>query len=157
MSQFAVTIEECPAIRCAGLKVRTTMQKASTDCPALWQKDFGPRMESFPADPQFPQQSYGASVMLDSDNFDYWALMPLAPGADVPDGMDIFTLPAGPYATAKIAGLNQLGDAFTYVYGEWIASQENYTLNMQGVSYELYTFDFMTTGELSIYCPLLQK
>ncbi len=157
MTQLDVRIEDRPAIRCAGLKVRTTMQKASIDCPAIWQNSFGPRMDSFPADPQYPQQSYGASVMVDSDSFDYWALMPLAPGADVPDGMDVFTLPAGPYATTQVAGLDKLGDAFTYVYGAWIADQKNYTLNMQGVGYELYTYDFMTTGELSIYCPLLQK
>ena len=157
MAQFSIAIENRPEIRCAGLKVRTTMQKASVDCPAIWSDKFGPRMDSFPADPAFPDQSYGASVMLDSDTFDYWALMPLAPGADVPEGMDVFTLPAGPYAEAKLANLSELGDAYTYIYGEWAAGQEKYALSMQGVSYELYTCDFISTGKLAVYCPLTEK
>lgn len=157
MSQFSVAIVDRPEIRCAGMKVRTTMKSASTDCSAIWQKQFGPRMESFPADPAYPHQSYGASVMLDSDTFDYWALMPLAPGADIPEGMDVFTLPAGPYAEAHLADLVELGQAYTYIYGPWIASQDKYTLNMQGASNELYTSDYLVSGKLSVYCPLLEK
>lgn len=157
MAQFPITVVDRPEIRCAGMKVRTTMQKASVDCPAIWQNQFGPLMDSFPADPAYPGQSYGASVMIDSDNFDYWALMPLAPGADIPGGMDVFTLPGGPYAEANLANLAELGDAYTYIYGEWGGAQDKYTLNMQGVGYELYTFDFCSTGKLIVYCPLMEK
>jgi predicted transcriptional regulator YdeE len=157
MAQFPVAVMNRPEIRCAGIKVRTTMQKASIDCPALWQDDFGPRMASFPADPAFSDQSYGACVMLDSDTFDYWALMPLASGADVPEGMDIFTLPAGSYAEAKLANLSELGAAYTYIYGEWAAAQDKYALSMQGACYELYTADFLSIGALSVYCPLTEK
>ena len=157
MATFTVTVVERPAVRTAGLKVRTSMAKASQDCPAIWQNEFGPRMESFPADPAHPGQSYGASIMLDSENFDYWAVMPIAPGAQVPEGMDILEIPGGLYAECKLLSLKELGDAYTYIYGDWIKEQGKYALNMQAACLELYTWDFMKTGELTIYCPLLEK
>ena len=157
MSKFTVNIVNRTAISTAGVKVRTNMKNASTDCPKLWQEQFGPRMCSFPANPDFPDESYGVSVMIDCDNFDYWALMPIAKDAAVPEGMDSFTIPGGLYAECPVASLAELGEAFTYVYGEWIALQDKYTLNMQGASLELYRSDFIKTGRLVVYCPLLEK
>ena len=157
MAELTVSIVDRPEIKTAGLKVRTTMAKASQDCPSIWQNDFGPRMEAFPADPAFPNQSYGLSIMLDSETFDYWAVMPLAPGADVPEGMDTITIPGGKYAECHLESLAQLGEAYTYIYGPWAAGQSGYGMNMQGICYELYTDEYMKTGKLSIYCPLLEK
>lgn len=157
MANFTVNIVERPVLKTAGLKVRTTMQKASVDCPALWEKEFGPQMWSFPVDPAFPNASFGVSIMLDSDTFDYWAVMPIAPGAPVPAGMDRLEIPGGLYAECAIASLAELGEAYTFIYMNWGPAQKKYALNMQGASYELYTNEFMTTGKLTIYCPLLEK
>lgn len=156
MPQFDITIVSRPAIICAGDKVVTTMKNASIACPALWEK-FGPRMCSAPANPEFPDESYGASVMLNENDFEYWAVMPLAPGAEVPQGMEKITLPAGEYAHCSLPSLKELGDAYTYIYGDWAKTRKDYGLDMQGVSYELYRSDFMKTGKLAIYCPLVKK
>lgn len=157
MSEFQVTVTERPEIRSAGVKVRTTMQKAGQDCPELWEKRFGPVMASFPADPAHANESYGVSVMVDDENFDYWATMPLRPDAQPPEDMDILTIPGGFYARCEVPSLAKLGDAFTYIYGEWAAGQDKYTLNLQGVGYELYTCEFMQTGKLTIFCALIEK
>lgn len=154
---FTVTVVERPAVKTAGLKVRTDMQKASQDCPGIWQNDFGPRMMAFPADPARPGESYGVSIMIDSESFDYWAVMPLAPSAQVPDGMDILDIPGGLYAECPVASLAQLGDAYNHVYMIWVSSQSKYALNMQGASLELYTPEFMKNGSFSIFCPLVEK
>lgn len=154
---FTLTVVERTAVKTAGLKVRTDMRKAKEDCPKLWDTDFGPRMMSFPVDPARPGESYSVSIMIDSDAFDYWAVMPITPSAEVPDGMDILDIPGGLYAECPVASLAESGDAYTYVYMEWAATQEKYALNMQGASLELYTPDFMKDGRLTILCPLVEK
>lgn len=157
MAQFTVSVVERPAIRTAGLKVRTNMANAFQDCPKIWERDFGPRMESFPADPQHAGQSYGVSIMLDSEAFDYWAVMPLAPGADVPEGMDILEIPGGLYAECHLQSLAQLGDAYTHIYMSWASTSDKYAMNMQGASLELYTCEYLNSGKLTIYCPVVEK
>lgn len=157
MANFIVTVVDRPAIKAAGIKVRTTMERASVDCPKLWSEEFGPRMCSFPADAARPDESYGLSVMIDSEAFDYWAVMPIADGVAAPDGMDTITIPGGTYAECRVESLAQLGEAFTYIYTAWPATQEKYALNMQGMGCELYTSDFMKNGSLTVYCPLVEK
>lgn len=157
MSEFAVKIVTRAEVKVAGFKVRTTMAKASQDCPKLWESVFMPYMASFPVNPEYVNQSFGVSVMLDEDTFDYWAVMAIADGADVPEGMDILTLPGGPYAECRLPSLGELGEAYMYIYTNWITQQEKYAMNMQGCSIELYTDKYPETGELTIYCPLLEK
>lgn len=157
MSKFTVTVVERPTVKTAGVKVRTTMNKAMRDCPALWEKEFGPRMDSFPVDPKFAGQSFGVSIMVDNEAFDYWAVMPIDPAAPLPEGMDYLQIPGGLYAECHLASLAELGDAYTHLYMEWGPGQEKYAVNMQGAGYELYTCDYLTSGKLSLYCPLVEK
>ncbi len=155
MQKFSIAIVERPDIGTAGLKVRTNMAKAHEDCSALWRDAFGPRMDAFPADPAYPGQSFGVSVMLDQENFDYWAVMPLAPGAAVPAGMATFDLPAGAYAECRVASLDELVGAYTYVYGEWASAPGSRPLDFSRPCYELYRPEFLTTGAFSVYCPVM--
>lgn len=157
MAAFQINIVERPALKTAGLMVATTMQNASVDCPTLWEKDFGPRMESFPADPAHLNESYGVSVMTGECTFDYWAVMPLKPGAAVPEGMRNFDIAGGVYAECHLNSLAELSGAFTYIYMDWAATQKKHALNMQGVSYELYTCEYLESGKLTVYCPLIAK
>ncbi len=157
MCELNVNVVSRPAVRTAGLKIRTTMARASQDCPLLWSRDFAPRMESFPIHPDYANQSFGVSVMLDEDSFDYWATMALADGAPLPEGMDILTLPGGPYAECLLPSLEKLGEAYMHVYRDWSARQDRYTMDMRGCSIEVYTAKYLETGELTIYCPLLEK
>lgn len=156
MASFAVNVVKRPEIECAGFKVSTSMEKASIDCPALWAK-FGPVMCTVPHNDAYTDQSFGPSVMTSETAFDYWAVMPIAAGAAVPEGMEKFTLPAGEYVECEVASLKELSDAYMYVYMEWPKTQAEYGLDMSGVCYEKYTSDFMKLGKLTLYCPLKRK
>lgn len=156
MSAFTVKVVERPEIKCVGIKISTSMDRTSTDCPALWMS-FGPRMDSVPANSDFPDQSFGASIMTSETTFDYWAVMPLASGAEIPEGMATLVLPAGEYAECELESLKEMGDGLTYVYTEWPKTQDQYAMDTTGICYEKYQSDFMKTGRLVIYSPVVRK
>lgn len=160
MTKYPVGVKERGQITAAGYMVRTDMQRAMTDCPALWEKKFGPEMEAFPADPAFPHESYGISTNTDMENgaFDYWAAMPLAPGATPPKGMRTIDIPAGIYCVCALPGLADIGPAFEFLEKEWLPGQKKYDFDMaSGMFYELYGLDYMTEGKLTIYCKLTPR
>lgn len=95
MSDFNVTIVEYPAKRLTGIKVRSNMAKAQEDCPALWQRFCTDCAQGMPA------ASFGVSVMLDAENFDYWAAVEDKDGR-LPADMEHVDIPAG-----KIRGLHR--------------------------------------------------
>ncbi len=103
--------------------------------------------------------SYGVSVMdqPDQNSFTYWVVMPLRPGAAVPEKMEALELPGGLYASCDVESLAQLGAAYNYLYLDWPKSQTAYTLDMQGMCLEIYRKDFSATGRLTIHCPLKTK
>mgnify|MGYP003623279276 CR=1 FL=1 len=128
MAEFKISVVERHAVRTAGMKVRTNMINASRDCTALWSEKFGSQREAFPADPKFPGESFGVSVMLDRENFDYWAVMPLAEGTRIPDGMEVYELAGGLYAECLGITIPQLGDVFNYLYMTWQTGPDAYAL-----------------------------
>lgn len=150
---MAVTVVARPEIVCAGIKMSTDFENVMRDCPALWKK-FEPSMQAFPAHTAFAGESFGISVMTGETTLDYWAAMPLAPGAAVPDGMERVVLPAGNYAESDPVTLQDLGKAYDLLYTEWPKTQEKFAPDMRGLCYEKYTEDFMKSGVLRIYCPL---
>lgn len=153
-SPYTVTIVDRPAETLAGLKVATDMERASIDCPKLWEKDFGPRMCEFKLEGE--PRSYGVSCVTDlkTGAFDYWAAMPIADPADIPPGMATVDLPAGPYAECAIPSLEALSEAYTYIYSRWLPQQPGYEAANEHPSYELYMDDFMETGRLILYFPV---
>lgn len=160
MAKYGVTVVERGGITAAGYMVRTDMQRASTDCPALWSEKFGPEMAAFPADPNFPHESYGISANTDFETgaFDYWAAMPLAPGATPPRGMRTIAIPGGTYCVCALPGLADIGPAFEFLEKEWLPGQKEYDFDEAGgMFYELYGPDYMTEGKLAIYCKLTPR
>lgn len=125
---FEVAVVEFPTKHLIDMKVSTDMQKAQTDCPTMWQT-FGPRIVEIPGGGCVGKGAYGVSIMLNENDFDYWAAVEAASGTAMPDGMAAFDFPAGLYAKCRIASLENLGEAFTYVYGLWIFDQPEYGLN----------------------------
>jgi predicted transcriptional regulator YdeE len=154
MPEFSVKIVECPAVKTAGIKVHTTMEKASTDCPALWHA-FVPHMEVFPCDGT--GISYGVSIMTSETEFDYWAVMPLGTDAKVPAGLEAVAISGGMYAECPIKSLAEMGDAYPYLYMKWGETQKEYAVDFQGAGLELYTKEYLENGSLTLRIPLIKK
>lgn len=147
---FEVTVVEFPAKTLVGTKVRTTMQKAQSDCPALWQS-FGPRIcELFPE----CKGVYGVSVMLNETDFDYWAAVETASDATLLPEMETVKLPSGLYARCAVANVEQLGAAYMFLYGPWIQGQTEYALNMEAPCFELYPSDWQENDAFEVYAPV---
>ncbi len=152
MNDFTVTVVEYPATRLIGLKVRTSMQKAETDCMAVWET-FGPRMGELLGDGG-GRGSYGVSVMLNAEEFEYWAAVPTAPSAAVPAGMAGFDLPAGLFAKTTAASLEALKEAYMFLYETWAKSQKEYAVDYQGPCFELYPPNFQMTDSFEVFMPV---
>ena len=155
MAEFTVTIVERPAVKAAGLKISTTMEKTAVDCPKLWSEDFVPHMEAFPCDGS--GESYGVCIMTSETEFDYWAVMPLGKGASVPEGLSELTIPGGLYAECPVKSLEEMGEAYTYLYTAWGQGQKEYAVNFQGPGLERYTSEFMKNGSLTVCAPVVKK
>lgn len=160
-TSFQVAIAERPELLLYGLKVRTNMTKAAEDCPRLWEKDFVPKMHELSGTPmnQYPGDSYGLSFVVDlrTGTFDYWAAMPLGAGISEPKEFSKVTLPGGLYAGCRVKNLQELGDAYSYLYGRWIGSTPDYQLKMDAPSVEVYDTEFMVNGSLELYVPVMHK
>ena len=160
-TDFQVSIKERSAHTLYGASVRTNMAKASTDCPHIWESVFVPRMPEISQKPlkEFQGESYGISIVVDMQSgiFDYWAAMEPAPGTPLPQGLSEIEIPAGLYASCRVDSLEQLGDAYNYLYTEWVPKQPNLLLNMQAPCFELYGQEYMQNGALEVYVPVLKK
>ena len=157
MADIAIKVVECPLIRTAGMKIRTTMANALKDCPELWEKRFGPRMAEFPSHPARQGESYGASVVIEEDVFDYWAVMPLADGAAAPEGMKELSLPAGLYAVCDVPSLDELMGCYGAIYQKWLPGNAKYAMDLSRPCYELYGPEYLSTGKFLLYCPVAVK
>ena len=152
MSQFQVTVVDYSAKHLTGTKVRTTMSKAQQDCTALWQS-FGPRMGELLSAGGY-SGSYGVSVMLNAEDFEYWAAVESAPAAAVPAGMANIDLPAGKYAKCAVPSLEKLVDAYMYLYEGWIKSQTEYTYDEKAPCFELYPPNWQMSDAFEVYMPV---
>lgn len=145
MSGFEVTIVDFSAKKLMGIKVRTSMAKAQQDCPALWQ-NFCPKMPDI-----FNKQSYGISVMLNEQDFDYWA------AAEAPEdtaGLEPTGIPAGSYARCQVPDLQSIGAGYMFMYQTWLGGQQEWKLNEQAPCFELYPTDWNPTMPLELFVPV---
>jgi AraC family transcriptional regulator len=149
MSGFEVTIVDLAAKQLAGIKVRTSMAKAKQDCPALWQ-NFCPKMPDI-----FTKKSYGISVMLNEQDFDYWAAAEAPEGA-CPAGLEPVGIPAGSYARCEVANLESIGEGYMFMYQTWLASQGEWKLNVQAPCFELYSANWNPAMPFELFMPVMR-
>ena len=154
-----IIVKELPGRKLAGMVVRTNMQKASTDCHAVWQA-FGPRMVSFPNSAGITE-AYGVSVMISEDGtFDYWAAAEIPADTELPEELEdmvTFELPAGLYACAFAPNLEHVAEAYGTMYMEWPQRQSDYAVNMQAPCVEVYRDGWQLTDPLELWVPVVKK
>jgi len=151
-----ITIKEFPARHLTGMVVRTNMQTASTDCPAVWQA-FGPRLVSLPNSATI-REAYGISVMIGDDGtFDYWAAAETPAEAPVPEDMKTVELPAGLYACTFAPNLEQMEATYREIYLEWSAQQSEYTVDLWAPCVEVYRNGWKPSDPLELWVPVVKK
>jgi AraC family transcriptional regulator len=113
------TIESRPAIRLAGLNQHYTGATLSM-IPDQWTR-FHPFIETM-AEGR-PGESFAVVGRMDdgADGFDYFASLPLAPGAELLPGLTEMTLPAARYARVRHDGhVSQLRATCAAAFGDWL-------------------------------------
>jgi len=147
---FEIRIVEYQDKRLAGIKVQTNMENSTKDCSALW-RVFTPRMAEINKD---PKESFGVSVMLNENDFDYWAAMELVPGVPLPDGLQCVDILPGTYVCCIVPSIEKLGDVYMYLYMDWLKSQTKYALNQGANSFERYPCPWQPDTPFEIYMPI---
>jgi len=148
--ELKVELEERPPLTLVGIKTRTNMESALTDCPRHWE-EFMPRMSELAAG---PAGSYGVSFMVNETEFDYWAALPLKPGAPVPPGLAGLDVPGGLYASCRLLSLENMSQAYERLYSQPLPG---YEARLDAPCYEFYPPDFQGSGPLTIYVPVHRK
>ena len=154
--EFESKIAPAPALRVIGMKIRSSLEFASRDCPKLWQESFAPRMTEVVG---FNGAAYGVSVMIDCETmtFDYLAAVSAAPDAAVPSGMEAMSLSGGTYAQCKVESLAKVSAAYKFVYGPWLEAQSRWELDLSAPCYEFYPAEYMENNIFYIYVKVNEK
>lgn len=154
MSEYSVTVTEYAAKRLIGIAGRTSMAKANIDCPALWQA-FCPHFDKL--GPQKGPGSYGASVMINTEEFVYWATVEWAVEKPVPEGLDSLMVPAGPYARLTVLDLARVSEAYTFMYETWLSGRTEFSYAMDRPCLEFYPDGWKMNDPFEILMPLVKK
>ncbi len=147
------TIVNVPLKHVIGMKVRTTLDKAEANCPAIWQK-FAARFNELSP---LGDQSYGVSFAASEDTIDYWACVEVAPEAQLPEGMERTTIPAGLYASCTAPSIKNIASVYAWLYYEWERSQSEYLLDRDAPCFEAYRSDWQETSSLDILAPVKKR
>ena len=152
---FEFNIVELSSKNLIGMKVNSTMATAFKDCPDLWNR-FGTRIGELKV--IVPGGGYGISVMKGAEgDFTYWAAVEVPDDITPPAGMERFSLTGGAYVRTSAPNLTQLGDAFTAMYEQWPASQNEYDIDMIAPCFELYRPGWTPENPLDVFAPLKKK
>ena len=153
---FAINVAPVQGVRVMGMKIRTSMATAPTDCSKLWHETFGPRMSEVPG---HTGVSYGISEMVNCETgiFDYWAAAAANQEATPPAGMEALDLPGGLYAQCRVEGLGEIGAAYQFLYTTWLPGQTEIGPDYTARCYELYPAEFMNNGVFYIYVRVNPK
>lgn len=157
---YELEIVELAPCTVAGIGVRTDMQNALKDCPALWQA-FMPHMLEIGGKPagEFQGESFGLSQVVDLERgiFDYFAAMPWPQGKALPAGFTLLNLQGGVHVRCKLVALRDLPGAYTFIYKQWLPQQAAYAPSKHAFSFEHYTATYLQNGCFELCVPLLPQ
>lgn len=128
------------------------MSQAHTDCSALWQTFASHLGEFLPPGPC--RGAYGVSIMLNTEDFDYWATIEVDSPAATPTGLDAIEIQAGPYAKLTVSNLAKVQEAYTFLYENWLSSQTAYIYQADRPCLEFYPPNWQPAESFEIFMPL---
>ncbi|GAO43203.1 GyrI-like domain-containing protein [Flavihumibacter petaseus] len=108
---------------------KMAMTLADDQTPVLW-RSFMPFRQNIPHrvnEELISLQDYGTMKMDPPDPqavFTKWAAVEVSAVDNVPEGMEVFTVPAGWYAVFLHRGSNQDTSIFQYIFSAWLPASE---------------------------------
>lgn len=144
-----------PAFGVVGSKYRG--RNDNDEIPALW-SSFFPDQAARISDKVDPFVCYGVEDNLDeaSGEFDYLAAYEVWDEAQVPEGMERWTIPARTYAVFHTP-LPRVRETYRHIYQEWLP-QSGYR-RAPGPEFELYGRDFdplLGKLDMALYVPVIE-
>lgn len=108
------------------------MSLANNKTGELW-RSFMPRrreIQDTVTGDLFSLQNYLQPADLNNPNqeFEKWAAVEVTNSQPLPDGMDVFVIPAGQYAVFHYKGSSMDTSIFRFIFGEWLPAS-NYVLD----------------------------
>ncbi|KAK2951204.1 hypothetical protein BLNAU_13820 [Blattamonas nauphoetae] len=151
---FTVQIKKYGRIRGIGIKTMATMANIPEKAGKLW-LDFVPRMDEVTG--AYPG-TIGVNVMITEnaeDPYQYWAVKPVTNEEAIPAGMEEVVVEGQTYVQVNTK-VDQLGEAYAYVYGEWAKKNPEHKLSWTLPTWEFYPPSYMETKEVTL-CMALEK
>ncbi len=154
-SDISLRIVPRPAVRLAGIRIRTDMRAAPEDVQNLW-RDALPRINELIAEKK-DAPTYGVSWVIDSEtcSFDYCAAVKSGTNSVLPDEFEETIIPGGLYAECTLPSREALQRLYNYLYYEWLPEQEESIGIGDTPCYEVYPRDYFDDGHMKLYIPIV--
>jgi len=154
-SNISLRIVPCPAVKLAGIRIRTDMQTAPEDLKTLWNQ-FLPHIQKHLSEKK-DTPTYGVSWVVDPEtcSFDYIAAVQPGRNNTLPEEFEETTIPAGLYAECTLPSREELYRLYNYLYYEWLPEQEENFSVGDAPCYEVYPDNYFKGGHMKLYIPVV--
>ncbi len=125
------------------------------EIPRMWDEQFIPRMAELP----FKGHTLYGAVRMSPEcapgEFEYLACGEVEPGAALPEGMVVWSIPARTYAVAPANDVPDLGRTFDALHA-WVAQSPDYDA-AAGVYLEVYPDTYPQDPTIQVHAPVKPK
>lgn len=152
---FTSRIVPRPAVRLAGIRIRTSMETAREDVEKL-RDNVLPQISRFISGEQ-DASAYGVSWVTDAGtcSFDYCLAGRKSQDSTLPCGFEEIVIPAGLYAECTLPSQEALYCLYDYLYHKWLPKQEESIGIGETPCYEVYPDHSLTEGQMKLYIPIV--
>ncbi|MCM1512933.1 MAG: GyrI-like domain-containing protein [Oxalobacter formigenes] len=152
---FSSRIVPRPAVRLAGIRIRTSMETAREDIEKLRDNAL-PQISRFIAGKQ-DTAAYGVSWVTDAGtcSFDYCLACRRNRDSALPGRFEEIVIPAGLYAECTLPSREALYSLYDYLYHKWLPEQEESIGIGDTPCYEVYPDHGLKEGQMKLYIPIV--
>ena len=154
-SNISLRIVPRPAVKLAGIRIKTDMQAASEDLVKIWSEAL-PRIHEIICR-QSKGTTYGVSWVVDAETCSFEYCVAVKPGRNsvLPEEFEETIIPAGLYAECTLPSREALHRLYDYLYYEWLPAQEKSIGVGDTPCYEVYPDSYLQGGHMKLYIPIV--
>ncbi|NLC23278.1 GyrI-like domain-containing protein [Oxalobacter vibrioformis] len=154
-TNISLRIVPRPAVKLAGIRIRTDMQTAREDVKQLWH-DAMPEISKLASGTR-DAPTYGVSWVIDAEtcSFDYCVAVKSGRDSVLPEEFEETIIPAGLYAECSLPSREALYRLYNYLYYEWLPAQDESMVVGDTPCYEVYPDNYLKGGHMKLYIPIV--